>query len=104
MIEAANLHVLSGGDLVQAAHFQAVGHDQYQAALRAGGGLAAQLFHGRQEIAVVLPARFQFQEAPIGAALFLQVAEGRHVAVLEDQHLVAAFFHVAKKVRGEQQV
>ena len=54
--------------------------------------------------AVDAAARFQFQEAAVGAALLLQVAEGGDVAVLEDQHLVAALFHVAQQVRGEDQV
>ena len=53
---------------------------------------------------MLLAARFQFQEAAIGAALFFQIAERGHVAVLEDQHLVAALFHVAQQVRGEHQV
>ena len=57
----------------------------------------------RQKIAVVGAARFQLQEAPVGAPLFFQVAEGGDVAVLEDQHLVAALLHVAQQVRGKNQ-
>src|SRR5471030_922501 len=78
--------------------------NQFDAALRAGGGFAAQLFHGFKEIPVALAAGFQLQKAAVGAALLLQVAEGGDVAVLEDQHFVAALFHVPQKVRGKDQV
>ena len=93
-----------GSDLVKLAHFQVVRQDQFEAALGAGGGLAAELFDGLHEGAVEASARLQFEETAVGAALFLQIAEGRDVAVLEDQHLVAALLHIAQEMRGEDQV
>ena len=53
---------------------------------------------------MVSAARLDLQETAIGAALLLQVAERGDLAVLEDQHLVAALFHVAQQVRGKEQV
>jgi hypothetical protein len=55
-----------------------------------------------QKVAVVGAAGFEFQEFAIGAALLFQIAERGDVAVFEDQHLVAALFHVAQQVRGER--
>ena len=46
MVEAADLYVLVGGDLVKLANFEAVGQNQFEAALRSGSGLAAELFDG----------------------------------------------------------
>src|ERR1035438_7452259 len=73
--EAADLYVLVGGDLVQLAHFEAIGQNQFEAALRAAGGLAAELLDGFDEGAVDASASFQFQEAAVGATLLLQIAE-----------------------------
>ncbi len=103
MREAAKLHVLRGGDLVELPHFHAVGKNQLDAPLRAGGGLAAQAVHRGQEIAIVRAAGFDLQEAQIGAALLFEVAERRHVAVFQNQDLVAALFHIAQQVRGKDQ-
>ena len=68
-------------------------------------GLAAELLDGfGEELPFDAAARLQFQEAAVGAALLFQVAERGDVAVLQDQHLVAALLHVAQQVRGENQV
>ena len=49
MVQAADLHVLVGGDFVELADFQAVRQDQFEAALRAGGGFAAELLDRLRE-------------------------------------------------------
>ncbi len=56
-----------------------------------------------RKLPLLLAARFHFEEAQIGAALLFQIAKRGDVAVLENQHLVAALFHVAQQVRGENQ-
>ena len=71
MVQAADLHVLLGGDSIELADFQAVGQDQLDAALRAGGGLAAQLLDGFDESAVDAAARFDFEEAAVGRGALL---------------------------------
>ena len=72
MAQAADLHVLSGGDFVELADFDSVGQDKLDAPLRAGGGLAAQAVDGCKEAAVVGAAGFEFEKTQIGAALLFE--------------------------------
>src|ERR1035441_8094346 len=87
-VEPADLHILSSRDFVELPHFERIRQDQLHAALCSRRGFAAQLLYRLQKAAVVFAARLQFQEPAVGTALFLQVAERRHVPALENQDLV----------------
>ena len=104
MAQAANLHILFGSHFIQSANFEAVGKNQLDAPLHAGSSLAAQFLDLGEERSVDSSACFDFQETAIGAALFFEIAEGRDIAIFEDQHLVATLFHVAQQVRRQDQV
>jgi len=86
--------------LVQLPDLHALRHHHLDPALAELGVLAAELSHGLGETRA-RALGLDLDEFAVGLALFLEVAVLRHLAVLEDQHLVATFLDVAKQMRGE---
>jgi len=66
-----------------------------------GDPLGAALAQRRGQPAI-LPRDLQLDEAPVRAALFLEIGVVHDVTVLEDDDLVADLFNVAQQVRAEQ--
>src|SRR5688572_31606019 len=80
-VEAADLHALVGGDLVEVAHLDLRRQQQLEATLAVYQALDAELGDGLGEVAVAA-AHLELEELAVGAALGLEVANRGDAPVL----------------------
>src|SRR6266702_3293061 len=103
LIQAPDLNSTLRGNDIEIARFNVVRHHQLDAAAREARAFAAQ-FPGTHRELLGRTHRLQFDEVPVGAALFFNVAERGDATLFKNQHLVAGLIDIAQQVRRDEQL
>src|SRR5207302_10553814 len=102
VIHPANLHAAVRRDFEHLPDFHAVRHNHLDAAVTENRALATKTLERGRKCGLGANC-FQLQELAIGAPFLGEVTNGGDLPVPEDQHFIAGFLDVVKKMRGKQQ-